>query len=194
MTPGVILYGPPAAGKDTVTQELVKLASEYALFRRLKVGCGRTVGYRMATDADVEHLRASGEILWENERYGSTYIVDRTTLVDELSRRIPVLHLGQPGGIEAVLDAFPHGSWIVVYVWSSRSIAARRIEARQTGDSAERLAAWDATPPIDADLEINTGQVSPAQAAREIDAAVRGQGNARNPTARGAKSERRNSA
>ncbi|MEV6691217.1 kinase [Micromonospora sp. NPDC051196] len=173
MTLGVILYGPPAAGKDTVTQELVKLANEYAPFRRIKVGRGRTDGYRMATAADVERLRANGDLLWENERYGSTYIVDYAALANDLSRSIPVLHLGQPGGIDAVLGAFPSGSWIVVYVWSSRSIAAERIEARQTGDTAERLAAWDATPPVDADIEINTDRLSAEQAARRIDAAVR---------------------
>ncbi|MET8229328.1 kinase [Micromonospora sp. NPDC005298] len=173
MTPGVILYGPPAAGKDTVTQELVKLRNDYAPFRRIKIGHGRTDGYRMATDAAVEHLRASGDILWENKRYGSTYIVDYTALADELSRHIPVLHLGQPDGINAVRNAFPSGSWIVVYIWSSRSIAATRIEARQTGDIAERLAAWDATPLVDADVEINTGELSAKQAAQRIDDAVR---------------------
>ncbi|WP_206025304.1 kinase [Micromonospora zingiberis] len=173
MTPGVILYGPPAAGKDTVTQELVKLRNDYAPFRRIKVGRGRTVGYRMATDADIERLRANGDVLWENERYGSTYIVDYRALADELSRHIPVLHLGQPDGIDAVRGAFPPGSWIVVYIWSSRSVAAERIEARRTGDTAERLAAWDATPRVKADLEINTGRLSAEQAAQRIDVAIR---------------------
>ncbi|WP_420118268.1 kinase [Micromonospora sp.] len=170
---GVILYGPPAAGKDTVTQELVKLGNDYAPFRRIKVGRGRTDGYRMGTDADIERLRASGDILWENERYGSTYVVDYSALVTELSLRIPVLHLGQPDGITAVRSAFPPSSWVVVYIWSSRSVAAARIKARQTGDTAERLAAWDATPPVDADVEINTGELSAKQAAQRIDEAVR---------------------
>lgn len=173
MTPGVILYGPPAAGKDTVTRELVKLRSDYAPFRRIKVGRGRTDGYRMATAVDVERLRANGDILWENERYGSTYVVDYPALSNDLSRSIPVLHLGQPDGIDAVLGAFPSGSWIVVYIRSSRSIAAERIEARQTGDTAERLAVWDATPPICADVDINTDALSAKEAALRIDEAVR---------------------
>ncbi|MFF5176959.1 kinase [Micromonospora sp. NPDC000316] len=127
----------------------------------------------MATAADVERLRANGGILWENERYGSTYVIDYETLVDELSRHIPVLHLGQPDGINAVRNAFPSGSWIVVYIWASRSVAAARIEARQTGDTAERLAAWDATPRVDADVEIDTGELSAKQAAQRINDAVR---------------------
>lgn len=39
---GVILYGPPGAGKDTVTAELVQQDPSYALFERLKAGPGRT--------------------------------------------------------------------------------------------------------------------------------------------------------
>ena len=39
---GVILYGPPAAGKDTVTRELTTLEGEVHLFSRVKAGSGRT--------------------------------------------------------------------------------------------------------------------------------------------------------
>lgn len=47
--PAVMLYGPPAAGKDTVTEALIRLDRSYRLYQRLKVGAGRTDGYRMTT-------------------------------------------------------------------------------------------------------------------------------------------------
>jgi len=35
---GVLLYGPPAAGKDTVSAALIAVDARYVLFERLKVG------------------------------------------------------------------------------------------------------------------------------------------------------------
>jgi hypothetical protein len=54
--PAVILYGPPAAGKGTVTKALTRLDNSYWLYQSLKVGPGRTAGYRMAAlshEADI---------------------------------------------------------------------------------------------------------------------------------------------
>jgi guanylate kinase len=171
---GVILYGPPAAGKDTVTKSLSDVDPRYRLFRRIKVGSGRTEGYRLATVAEVDRLRAAGEILWENRRYGATYFVDRGFLAEELSEAWPVLHLGQPDAIPAIRGAFPPDCWLVVYLWCSRPVAERRVVARDTGDVAARMQAWDATEPISADLSIDTGCMEAGDAAALIDAAVRG--------------------
>lgn len=171
---GVILYGPPAAGKDTVTESLSKIDPRYRLFHRIKLGAGRIEGYRLATVAEVERLRKAGEILWENRRYGATYIVDRSFLSQELSEAWPVLHLGQPEAIPVIRGAFPSGHWLVVYLWCSRPEAERRVVARDTGDVAERMQAWDATAAISADLSIDTGDTDAGDAAALIDAAARG--------------------
>lgn len=171
---GVILYGPPAAGKDTITKSLSKIDPRYRIFRRIKVGTGRVEGYRLATVAEINRLRAAGEILWENQRYGATYLVDRGFLAEELSEAWPVLHLGQPDAIPVIRRAFPPGCWLVVYLWCSRPVAERRVVARETGDVAERMRAWDATEPISADLSIDTGITDAGDAAAVIDAAARG--------------------
>lgn len=173
MNVGVILYGPPAAGKDTVTSALHALDPRYELFPRLKAGPGRTTGYRMNTDATIDALRARGEIVWENQRYGSTYVVDAPELRDRLTRQRPVLHLGQVEAIDAVRAAPLAAAWLVVYLWCPRDVAARRIEARATGDTAARLRAWDETTPLDiADLSIDTAQLAPDVAAAAIHRAV----------------------
>lgn len=36
--PAVILYGPPAAGKNTVTKALAELGKNYQIYQCLKVG------------------------------------------------------------------------------------------------------------------------------------------------------------
>jgi guanylate kinase len=176
MTNGVILYGPPAAGKDTVTRALGNIDSRYRLFHRIKVGAGRADGYRMATAAEVDRLRAAGEILWENRRYGATYVVDREHLAHELTEARPVLHLGQSKAIPAILGAFPAGCWLVVYLWCARTVAERRVVARDTGDVAQRMQAWDATEAIRADLMIDTGETAADEAAAMINAAVGDEG------------------
>ncbi|PPJ11806.1 kinase [Nocardia nova] len=169
MTVGVILYGPPAAGKDTVTAALTAADSRFRLFKRLKVGQGRTAGYRMTTEEHLGSLARAGEIAWENSRYGARYVIDRPGLQDAVAAgQIPVVHAGQPGVIPAVRAAVP-GAWIVVQLSTSREVARKRIIERATGDTAARLAAWDATPRLaSANLDIDTGRTSPEQAARLI--------------------------
>lgn len=168
MRAGVILYGPPAAGKDTVTRALHTADPRFALFPRLKLGGGRTSGYRMIREPELEDLRASGDIVWENRRYGAVYAVDRSGLLRYSDAGIPVLHLGQRPAIETVKRATPSIAWLVVYLWCPRELAKERMIARNTGDVPARLQAWDETESIEADLQFDTGDASPDSVASAI--------------------------
>ena len=166
--PAVILYGPPAAGKDTITDALTTMNRNYQLFRRLKVGAGRTDGYRMATLPDVERLRSMGGLIWETHRYDALYIIDRMTLVEMVTTCIPVMHLGEAEAVRAVTRSV-ETQWVTVWLWCPRDIAAKRISARGTGDTAARLHVWDETGALpEAHLVINTAEVRPADAAAAI--------------------------
>ncbi len=166
---GVILYGPPASGKDTITRALHSQDARYVLFPRIKCGGGKTSGYRMVSSDKLAELRECGDVIWENERYGSTYAVDRPGLTDYLARTTPVLHLGQVEAIKKVTLAIPGARWLVVYLTISREVAGVRIAARRDGDQDARMEAWDATMPlINADLSIDTGLVLPEDAACRI--------------------------
>src|SRR6266487_543740 len=166
---GIILYGPPAAGKDTVTTELHRISNEYALFRRLKAGGGRTTGYRITTEQKLGKLRMENEIVWENRRYDAIYAIDRSSLLNYLTHQIPVVHLGQIAAIDAVNEAIPDVRWLVVYIWCPRDVAARRIAARDTSDTEARLQAWDETVPASyAHIRINTADTPARDAAQEI--------------------------
>lgn len=172
--PAVILYGPPAAGKDTVTEALTELDDRYRLYRRMKVGTGRTAGYRMTTLAHVEAMRNTVSVIWENQRYGALYVIDRPSLAALARHSIPVLHLGQVEAVKLVTAAMPETQWVVVWLWCPRGVAAERLAERNTGDIVERLHAWDATKHLsDADISINTVNVDPADTAETIHARVR---------------------
>jgi guanylate kinase len=174
---GVILYGPPASGKDTITRALHELDGRYVLFPRIKCGTGKTSGYRMVSAFELDALRARGEIIWENERYGSAYVIDRSALREHLIHYVPVLHVGQVEAIEAIKSETDETSWVVVSLTIARELAVHRINARGDTDAAHRLRAWEATVPcLSADLTIDTGSITAHQAAQRIRAAcdVRG--------------------
>lgn len=173
MEQGIILYGPPASGKDTITRELGRIdASIYVPFRRIKIGGTVKDQYRTGTLRQLRELENDGGILWMNRAYEATYIVDRDGLGLALSRSVPVVHLGQPEGVTAVCQATGGTLWTVVELWCSRESATARMTAR--GDAVpERLAVWDATPRLTgAALSIDTDVRSPHDAAWSIHEAV----------------------
>lgn len=178
MNTGVVLYGAPATGKDTVTTALCSLGS-FAHFERLKSGPGRTAGYRMVDAGQLDAVLATpDEVIWQDDRYGATYIVDRSH-VEQLvhAGRIPVIHLGKPQAVDAVTRALPSVEWLVVELHTARDIALQRIVARTTGDTSARLDVYDSTPRLEAaDLSIDTGLVDVDTAAKTIAEAVQQRG------------------
>jgi guanylate kinase len=141
----VVLYGPPAAGKDTVTAALADLDRRYQHFQRLKVGSGRTAGYRPASADDLARLHDAKLVVYENTRYGNTYAVDRPGL-DEIvtAGRVPVVHLGQTAGIAALRNYYP-ARWLTVLLWCPREVCLARLRQRGSTDLTRRLQAWDET-------------------------------------------------
>jgi guanylate kinase len=148
----------------------------------MKIGTGNAENYRLTSPGDLASLRASADVLYQNERYGNTYIVDRPHLAAMLGAgQTPVLHLGQIEGIHAV-TAYP-AHWITVLLWCSRETTAQRVHARGSDDVEARLTVWDETADdlknaceADFDALLGTETMTPQHAARIIAALVIAQG------------------
>ena len=175
---GVVVYGPPGAGKDTVTTALTRLDSRYEQFARLKVGSGKTVGYRMGSPELLAQLEAAGDVVYANSRYGNVYVIDRPGLDDSCTAGVPVVHLGQVAGVRALMTGYP-AAWLTVLLWCPREVTEARSIARGDADTAARLAAWDSTAQDLAndsfvwDLTVDTAVTEPADTARRVDQLLR---------------------
>lgn len=123
--------------------------------------------YRITTLDNIKDLSAAGEVVWSNERYGAVYVVDRPYLRRMVeSGEIPVLHVGQREAVDAILKAVPDVAITTISLTCPRDLAVQRITERATGDTAERITAYDATQHLaDADLTIDTSIVNPVEAA-----------------------------
>ncbi len=172
---GVILYGPPASGKDTVTSALNEMNPRYAQFARLKVGAGKSAGYRMGTAQQLHKLEAEGHLVYTNVRYGNTYVIDAPGLDVAFEAGVPVVHLGQVDGVRALVDGYT-ADWSVVMLWCPRKVTEQRSAGRGDSDTAARLTAWDATradldahPSMVWDLTVDTAASEPQEAAGLID-------------------------
>lgn len=140
----VLLSGPPAAGKDTVTAALGALDSRFVLFDKIKIGRGRSTGYRMLREAQYADLLAAGEILQSHERYGNRYAVDKPHLRKLCAAgAIPVIHVGRRANLPALRVDPSEWSTFSVLLWVSRDVAAQRLQSRGSGDITERMAAYD---------------------------------------------------
>lgn len=171
---GLVLFGPPGSGKDTVTAALTALDPAHAHFRPFKAGPGRTSGYRMTTAADLDRLRARDEVIWTTHRYGAQYVIDVPGLCALHEHgRVPVLHLAEPAALDELAARFPDTTWHVVLLTCPRTVAEERIHTRNTGDAAARLAAYDAfQEPGRVDQRIDTAAMTPERVAASIAAST----------------------
>lgn len=174
MTPRLLLLsGPTASGKDTVTQALTNLDDRFVLFPRLKVGSGRSTGYRMVGQADLEKLHSEGGVIQSHVRYGNTYAVDAPTLRKMLTAgQWPVIHVGRLANLAPLRAA---ARSLSVLLWVDESIVAQRLHARGNIDIRERLAAWQeerddvlAALPGTWDVVVSTANTSPNAVARRV--------------------------
>ncbi|MFJ8848762.1 guanylate kinase [Streptomyces sp. NPDC102437] len=177
----VVLYGPPTAGKDTVTAALCSADSRFQPVTKLKHGTGRSAGYRFVTAEELDDLRRRGRIAVATRRYGNVYAVDRLSLTQPQEQGlVPVTHIGNVTDMRTLLDRTPEASWLRVLLWVPRNVCQERSGERGDTDTPKRLAAWDETAQdvLGSDLRdlfdlvVRTDRTDPAMAAKQIASAL----------------------
>lgn len=179
MNEAIILLGPPASGKDTITRALNDLHPRYELFRKLKAGGGRYDGYRTASEEEMRQLSGSSRLLNTIVRYGNRYAVDQDELCRMLAEGlIPVIHVGRLRDLnELQLRLLQIAETLPVLLWASRSVVEHRLRHRHDAQFSARMNAWGAlrrelvrSPLIVRRLlAINTAFCEPEEAAERID-------------------------
>jgi guanylate kinase len=166
----LVLYGPPASGKDVITTELVRQDPAFELYRPLRTG-PISDRYRHLAKGAALPARIAFHVV---ERYGRRYVFDEAEVSRLLAAsRTPVLHLGQLDGVQRLQALYP--SAIVVQLVCSRDTCQARSAGRADVDLADRLTAWDATaadlarhPDFPFALALDTEALIPAEAAVQI--------------------------
>jgi guanylate kinase len=150
---GIVIYGPPASGKDTITAALTCLDSRFTLLPKLKVGTGRADGYEFVSAEQLDKLRQAGRLVAETHRYGNVYAIDRQTIEDRhAAGYVPVVHMGNLDDLRRLIGRTPD-SWLRVLLWVPREVTEQRSRSRGDLDTGKRLTAWDETL---TDLETGT--------------------------------------
>ncbi|WP_066374345.1 hypothetical protein [Herbidospora mongoliensis] len=141
----IILYGPPTSGKDTITAALSHADERFTYLKKLKVGGGRSVGYRPASREQLDELRQEGRLAVETHRYGNVYAVDQADVTAMLAAgATPVVHMGNISDLRA-LSASDPDTWFRVRLHVPREVCEQRSRQRGDADTSERLRAWDET-------------------------------------------------
>ncbi|MER5715006.1 guanylate kinase [Streptomyces sp. NPDC002132] len=183
----IVLYGPPTAGKDTLTAALCHADPRFEPVTKLKHGSGRSAGYRFVTAEELDDLRRQGRIVVETRRYGNVYAVDALSLAQPQSHgRIPIAHIGNVTDMRTLLDRSPATTWLRVLLWVPRSVCETRSRDRGDTDTPKRLTAWDETAQdvlgSDVrhlfDMVVRTDRTKPETAAKQIVCALDGPPNA----------------
>ena len=168
MRTSLILYGPPAAGLNTVTRALGEIDSRFVRFQRLKVGAGRTAGYRLVSLEQLAEIDDAGQLVYLSSHDDVLYGIDRPALLDQVADGlVPVVRLGQAAGIHALSSAELPVAWLVVCLWCPREVSEQRLAQADVSFGGERLKAWDETQrdlqvadPSLFDLTLNTARLS----------------------------------
>ncbi|MGW0589032.1 guanylate kinase [Streptosporangium sp. NPDC002607] len=173
---GVVIYGPPASGKDTITAALTRLDARFTLLPKLKVGTGRADGYEFISAEHLDKLRQAGRLIAETRRYGNVYAIDRQSIEDRhAAGYVPVVHMGNLDDLRRLIGRTPD-SWLRVLLWVPREVTEQRSRSRGDVDTPKRLTAWDETltdleTSTDAGffhLRLHTDRLGADAAAREI--------------------------
>ncbi len=181
----ILLSGPPASGKDSLTEALHGIDPKFVHFRKHRAGSGGQPGaaYIDISVSQFERMAQQNRFAQWHDRYGRYYGV----AVEELDRtlstaKIPIIHVGKYQNLLALRQHPLLRPALSILLLCSRAAAGVRLENRHAGQLGEveaRLAAFDQEQQtlrderdrrglLDFDLVTDSGSKTVSQLARSI--------------------------
>lgn len=151
LDPTVLLFcGPPASGKDTVTNILAKINSQFLHFCKHRGIDGHipdnhtSTRYIDITKSEFETMIAQDEFIQYHQRYDRYYGISKKLLKDCVnSGQIPVIHVGRISNLFELEKRISYHI-LKVLLWCPLTILETRLKNRHSNDPEEveiRLAA-----------------------------------------------------
>jgi len=135
----LLLSGPPASGKDTVSHELINRNNRFVLFKKHRAGGETNSGYIDISTAQFKEMEAQNKFIQSHLRYGRLYGVSRDGIEKTLAYgKIPIIHTGRIENLVKLKDVFGQ-KCIAIHLWEHRDILAERIRKRH--NNAEEISA-----------------------------------------------------
>jgi guanylate kinase len=147
----ILLSGPPASGKDSVTNLLNERNTLFVNFLK-HCGCDLSAekrGMESYVNISVEEFKrmiSNGDFIQYHKRYGRFYGVSKKLLNDYLNKGlVPVIHTGRIENL-ITLESKILNKVYKILIWAKRDDIQQRLDKRQNGDIIEinkRLEAYD---------------------------------------------------
>lgn len=144
----ILLSGTPASGKDTLTNELMKLDKRFAHFKKHKIATGGKMDdtYYLIPKEEFDNMAKNNEFVQYHYRYDRGYAVSLKELkrLKELNM-IPIIHVGKYENIQKFRD-FGLKNILSILIHTNRNITFDRLKERHKEDNDEikkRITAYD---------------------------------------------------
>ena len=144
----ILLSGTPASGKDTLTNELMRLDKRFIHFKKHKIASGGKMDdtYYLISKENFDNMVINNEFVQYHYRYDRGYAVS----LKELNRlknlgKIPIIHVGKYENIQSFID-FGLKNILSILIYTNRNITLDRLIKRHLGDEIEiknRIKAYD---------------------------------------------------
>lgn len=144
----ILISGTPASGKDTITDALIMLNSDFIHFRKHKISTGGKLddSYYLVTKEKFDEMVNNGDFVQHHYRYDRGYAVARHVLEENWKNgKVPIIHVGKYENIDPFFKD-NNISIISILLLVSRKETENRLSERHAKDSAEiktRLLAYD---------------------------------------------------
>lgn len=135
----VILCGPPASGKDTITTALKGLG-DYEKVRLHRTGPRPKEGYIHVDDEQFEILKRENHFIEHHTTYGRQYGVSiGELLITSIKHKYSVIHLGSPKQALEIKKNLPQDIVKIIYLWNTRTELQERLHLRYQDNADEIL-------------------------------------------------------